>query len=134
CGYGDLTTAGVCAGGYHAVDAVLADKRFARAIAINSWLIWRPDGSLEVPRALPTRLGAVFEHSAWRRLLKGEMDLGRIAAGLMLRARQSWAWRRPDPSCQTARLRFAAATSRGAQIGLIFGQGDAAMEGLETDF
>jgi hypothetical protein len=133
-GYADVTVAGVCAGGYHAVQAALEDSRFPRAIAINSWLIWRPDGSLEVPRALPTRFGAVFQQSAWLRLMKGDIKFHRVAAGVALRARQAWASRRPDRFCQTARTRFVDATRRGVRIGLIYGQGDAAMQGAEADF
>jgi alpha-beta hydrolase superfamily lysophospholipase len=133
-GYGDLTIAGVCAGGYHAVHAVIEDTRFTRAIAINSWLIWRPGGSLEVPKALPTRLGAVLQKSAWSRLIKGELGFRRIAAGLALRAKQEWASHRLDPFCRSARARFAAPAERGAQIRLIFGQGDVALQGVEADF
>jgi alpha-beta hydrolase superfamily lysophospholipase len=133
-GYSDVTVAGICAGGYHAVRAVLEDNRFTRAVAINSWLIWRPGGSLEVPRPLPTRLGAVFQQRAWSRLIKGEMDIRRIPAGLAFRIRQAWMSRRPDALCKATRALFAGAADRGARIGLIFGQGDAAMQGVEADF
>jgi alpha-beta hydrolase superfamily lysophospholipase len=133
-GYSEVTLAGVCAGGYHAVHGVLEDDRFTRAIAINSWLIWRPDGSLEVPKHLPTRLGAILQKRVWSRLIKGDMDFRRLAAGLAFRARQLWSSHRPDAFSRATRVLFTAAADRGVQIGLIFGQGDAAMQGLEADF
>lgn len=134
-GCGDIVLAGVCTGGFHAVRAVLQDETFGRAVAINSWLVWRPGRQLELrsetaqgrlkaqPAPRPT--------SRWARLISGDLDLG---GALLRRLRQAWSAWRPDRPCRDVRRDMRNASSRGARIHILLGRGDPSMQGLEADF
>lgn len=125
-GYDCVSLLGVCTGGFHAVEAVLSGE-FDHAIAINSWLIWRPDSMpLERRSELARAEAAAVAPSGW--------PIARKLAAVRRRLRVLRASRAPDLDCQRIRGRLRAAGSRGAQIDLVFGRGDVAMRWMEADF
>ena len=138
-GYDEAVVAGVCAGGYHALRALIEAPRFCRAMAINSWLVWRAHDPLELTRPIapPRRRINVFalvRPSGWRRLLTGEVRAGAAFATLLRRARQRLRVRPPDAIGRAARAEIAAAAERGARLLVLVGRDDESMDGLETDF
>lgn len=136
-GHSDVVLAGVCTGGYHAVQAVLAGEGFHRAVAINSWLAWR-GGSLVYPgtrdRAGFAQMRALASADAWRRVLRGEGELGRDLDRVRARLRQIWVSTFPDAACRAIRKALARAAQRGVQVKVVCGGGDASLQGLEDEF
>lgn len=133
-GYEDPVLAGVCTGGYHAVDAVIANVGFRKAFAVNSWLVWRRGENLRSAEHLASirpddhpLLGEVT-----RRLRPIRERLHRTAdAGSIGRRLVAWP---VDAAARAVRERIARAASRGARIHLLFGDGDVSMRGLDRDF
>ena len=133
-GYADITLAGVCTGGYHAVHAVLAGSGFRKAVAFNSWLVWRAGDSMESPAHkaairpsnLPifNRVGTASAYRRFRRALEVLFDrLERLRSAVF-----------PDSAARSVREAFAKASGDDVRIHLVFGVGDASMRGLDADF
>ena len=47
-GFDDIVAVGLCTGGYHAIRSVVGNTGIHRALAINTFLIWRPGVELDV--------------------------------------------------------------------------------------
>jgi len=133
-GVDDITLAGVCTGGYHAVHGVLAGAGFKNAVAINAWLVWRKGADLEaveyrsqlrsadMPLLANGRGSTLLDQLRWR--------VGRLREALRL----SMLAARPDETARAARQAIEAAGRRGARLHLVFGKGDVSMRGLHADF
>lgn len=128
-GYSDISLLGVCTGGFHAVDAVL-EGAFDHAIAINSWLIWRPE---HMPLEVRSELA---QGSSPDGAQSGPLGLafGRLRASATRRLRTLVSAALPDEACRSLRARIRCAGRRKARIDLLFGRGDAAMRWMEGDF
>lgn len=130
-GFADVTTAGVCTGGFHAVRAVLGDSGISRAVAINAWLLWEQgrelDRAAHVESMRSVYLKAPVQARKWVRLAREALHshiLSRLA-GL----KRSFF---PHPAAQAARLQFAKATAaRDIHIQVLAGAMDLSLEGLE---
>lgn len=132
-GASGLVLAGVCTGGYHAVHAVLEDPRFARAVAINAWLVRRYGTPLDdakhaqsmratvlsapmgVSRALHALTG-----ERWRMVTRRIRWLQSVARSLS-----------PDAAARAVRAKFQRLGARNRQIVLLFGVADRSMTGLD---
>jgi alpha-beta hydrolase superfamily lysophospholipase len=84
-GVGELTLAGLCSGGYHALRAAVAALPVNRILLVNPQnFFWRQSDSLEdlqlyeVVHNPGIYKERVFSLGAWRRLLSGQVDLWRI--------------------------------------------------------
>ena len=134
-GFDDLTLVGVCTGGYHAIRAVIEEPLFTRALAFNSWLVWRPGTPLGF-RAI--RMKDVIYSTSWqtrfRRLLRGEMNLLQKAPGLAHRVRQLWYRWRGDAASRAVQSELVRASRQGKKILVVLGRKDQAVDDLESDF
>jgi dienelactone hydrolase len=124
---------GVCTGGYHAVHAVLENRRFSRAVAVNAWLVRRHGTELdddehaksmrakvisapmEVSRALHALSG-----DRWRLVTKRIRWLISAARSLV-----------PDAAARAARSKFLRLEEPSRQIVLLFGVADRSLSGLD---
>jgi alpha-beta hydrolase superfamily lysophospholipase len=135
-GFTDPVLLGVCTGGYHAVRAVIEPSPFRRAIAINSWLVWRPGRELELRAeaaqgaAKPTAPRAPAR-SRIERLLRGELN---VTQAVKRRLTRTWSSRWPDAACRAVRGELRRARRDAIDIHVLLGRGDRAMIGLEQDF
>lgn len=132
-GVEEVTLAGVCTGGYHAVHAVLAGAGFDKAVAFNAWLVWRSGDRLE-----STEHRAALRPEDMPLIAQGGASLRarfmRMTAGMQQALRLSWKAMRPDASAVGVRRAVAEASRRGVQIRLVFGRGDVSTRGLHADF
>ncbi|MGH2940681.1 MAG: hypothetical protein ACRDPE_21475 [Solirubrobacterales bacterium] len=70
---------GLCAGGYWAFQTAVADERVVAAFTINAGALrWHPD--LLTLRAARLGGGRAREGDYWRKLLRGEVERGKVAA------------------------------------------------------
>ncbi len=129
-GFGEIATAGVCTGGFHAVRAVVEDSGISRAVAINAWLIWEPgrelDRAAHVESMRSVYLRAPVQARKWVRVAREAFHtlvLSRLA-GLQ---RTFF----PRPAAQAARAQFVRAAARNARIHIVAGAMDRSLEGLE---
>lgn len=135
CGFSRITLVGVCTGGYHAVEAALEAGSYDRAVAFNTWLVYRPDRPLflrsETAKGGKPRRAIAEGASRWQRIVHGEIDLGVVLARTARRL-CSFLW--PDPECRAVRRRIRSACATGAKIYLLQGRGDASTRRLADDF
>jgi pimeloyl-ACP methyl ester carboxylesterase len=129
-GFGEIATAGVCTGGFHAVRAVVEDSGISRAVAINAWLIWEPgrelDRAAHVESMRSVYLRAPVQARKWVRVAREAFHtlvLSRLA-GLQ---RTFF----PRPAAQAARAQFVRAAARNARIHIVAGAMDRSLETLE---
>jgi pimeloyl-ACP methyl ester carboxylesterase len=131
----DITLVGVCTGGYHALRAVLAVDEFRHAIAINSWLVWRPGTPLGF-RAV--RMRDVLHSKKWgdriRRLARGEFDLSAKLSGILYRLKQIQKIYFEDAACRAVRLDLERASKRGKTFDLLIWDQDQVADDLKADF
>lgn len=130
-GYGEVTLAGVCSGGYQALRAAIEDARFRRIVTINASPVWRPD------RPFATQLfGETAQNlpSGSRRAPAGAIGARAIGAGLVRWLRRRLRLRRLDAACRSSRAEIARIAADGARVRLLFGSNDAAWDGVEEDF
>lgn len=133
-GFDDITLAGVCTGGYHAVHAALEDPQFPKAMAFNAWLVWRAGAELESTELRAALRPADMPILARSRAATRRERMLRRLQGLGDALRLSWKALHPDASARAVRKAFAAARRRGVRIRLVFGRGDVSMRGLHADF
>jgi alpha-beta hydrolase superfamily lysophospholipase len=84
-GVGEITLAGLCSGGYHALRAAVAALPVNRILLVNPQnFFWRQGDSLddvqlyEIVHNPGLYKERVFSFAAWRRLLSGQVNLWRI--------------------------------------------------------
>lgn len=129
-GFGEVTTAGVCTGGFHAVRAVVEDSGINRAVAINAWLVWEPgrdlDRAAHVESMRSVYLRAPVQARKWMRIVRESWHTIVVSrlAGLQ---RALF----PRPAAQAARTLFVRASARNAHIHILAGAMDRSLEGLE---
>jgi len=76
---GRFLLVGLCAGGYWAFQTAVADERVVAAFTINAGALrWHPD--LLTLRAARLAGGRAREGDYWRKLLRGEVERGKVAA------------------------------------------------------
>ncbi|RAK52386.1 alpha/beta fold hydrolase [Phenylobacterium deserti] len=128
-GYSEITLLGVCTGGYHAIQAVLDDPQFDRAIAINSWLVWRPERMpLQMRSEMALNGADPLKPPAPPPAKDGLTP--RVARKLQGLVSSTI----PDAPCRKVRARLQAAARRGVRVHLILGRGDASTRSLEAEF
>ena len=138
-GFTDLTLSGVCAGGYHAIQAAIADIGVRKVLAISPVkLVWRPGDSLAVAKRDQGRATAFYVNglaspATWKRLVTGDIHVMSVAKTLIGRVIGRLASRRDD----TAKVfgdQIAAASARGVEIKILVGVDDASLDEVETHF
>jgi pimeloyl-ACP methyl ester carboxylesterase len=131
---------GVCAGGYHALHAALADPRIAGVFAINTVILaWRAGTSLAVgdrdegrsTQAYMQRLGQI---STWTRLLKGGVDVPAIIRTLNIRLRARLAARSAATPEAGVKARIDQLSARGGVVRLIVGAEDPSLDMVVSHF
>ena len=129
-GFDRLSVAGVCTGGFHSVHAVLDSELFEKAIAINSWLVWRPGAKLDLS-AFAKSLRSIYwrapvESRKWTRPLR-RMVRAAVAPRLL------WAKRtfKADATLRQVRQKIRERLGGERTIHLVFGKEDRAREGLQ---
>ena len=139
-GYADVTLAGVCAGGHHAILAAIdADMGIRKTLAVSPVkLVWRPGDSLAVGkrdqgRATAFYLGGLSDPRTWKRLLAGDIHVRSVLRTLTIRLLARFAARRDDGT-KAFRNRVGAASARGARLRVIVGVDDASLDEMETYF
>ncbi len=131
-GFDDIVAVGLCTGGYHAIRGVVGDTGIHHAIAINTYLVWRPGAELDfAAHASSLRsvyLRAPVKARSWVRSLKVGLRAA-FAPKFLLLKRTFF----PDAATRAARADIKAALERGARIRLLFGSSDRSLEAL-ADF
>jgi alpha-beta hydrolase superfamily lysophospholipase len=135
----EVVLAGVCSGGHHALQAAMADPRYAGVFGINiARFVWRPGEPLAgaASEAAPryVRLGALRQPDTWKRLLRGDVDVGEVLAGQARGLSQACDLRRKTPQTRALRAGLERLSARGARVRMIVGHQDPARHELETHF
>jgi pimeloyl-ACP methyl ester carboxylesterase len=87
-GYQDITLNGLCSGGWLGFQTTLADPRVTGQILLNLQGLWQSAGLARTMESNRNYLRLLRSASTWRRLFKGEIQVGRIAAVLLLRLQE----------------------------------------------
>ena len=138
-GFEDLTLAGVCAGGHHALLAAIADVGMVKVLAVSPVkLVWREGDSLAVGkrdqgRATAFYVGGLANPETWKRLLTGDIDVAAVLKTLIGRVMGRLA-ARGDDSTKAFQDQIAAASARGVQARILVGIDDASLDEVETYF
>ena len=138
-GVEEMTLAGVCAGGYHALRAAIADVGVRKALVVSPVkLVWREGDPLAVARqdqgrATSFYAGCLTKAETWKRLVRGDIDVAAVAKTLAGRLLGRLAARR-DATAKVLRDHVAAASARGVQIKILVGVDDASLDEVETYF
>lgn len=136
----DIRIAGISAGGYHALQAVLDDDRLRGAFCISTVeYVWRIGDKMRIGsnrwgRSTRFYVKAAARASSWRRLLRGEIQVGQVIKALAtnlsdLRLPQSF-----SRESRTLFRRVAAAAARGALVHVLLGVEDGALDELQSHF
>ena len=134
---------GLCSGAHVAVQASWRDARVIGAVLINPRIPVRRAGMRDREvRALAHTMRysrqALRRRDTWQRLAGGEIDIVGVATGLFRRAaRVAWLsafFRQPpaDPSALRLSVALEAPLARGAELLIVFGEGDDGIEELEA--
>ena len=137
--FADITLAGICAGGHHAIRAAIADIGARKVLAVSPVkLIWRPGDSLAVGkrdqgRATAFYVGGLSNPATWKRLVTGDIHVLSVLKTLSGRVIGRLAARRDDGT-KLFRDQIAGASARGARIKVLVGIDDASLDEVETYF
>jgi dienelactone hydrolase len=124
-----VTVAGMCSGAYHALKAAVHREPIDAVVPINPLtFFWKPDTPLDFPSyrvaAAAQRYGkSVRSAAAWKKVLRGDVDLRYAAEVVVLRAREAAAHRGRDV---LRRLRVPLEDDLGAEL-LALGRNGVAM-------
>ncbi len=140
-GTGPVVILGACSGAHLGFQAICREPRLAGALLINPYCFdWNPDDDVEtvirnVIRSGSTYLGLLRQGTAWRRLLRGEIHVRKIAFALARAARARLGARlarllRPSPPGGTVAQRVAKLRQRGARLRLVYSAGDRGLGSL----
>ena len=138
-GFEDLTLVGVCAGGFHAIQAAIAGVDVHKVLAVSPVkLVWRAGDSLATAkqdqgRATSFYAGCLTEAETWKRLARGDIDVAAVVKTVAGRLRARLAARRDD-TAKVFREQVASASARGVQIRILVGVDDASLDEVETYF
>lgn len=139
-GCSDIRIAGVSAGGYHALQTVLDDARIKGAFCINTVeYVWRVGDKMRIGsnnwgRSTRFYMKEVVRASAWRRLLRGEIQLFEVAKALARNLAHPRLPERFSAESRDLARRVAAAAARGARTHFLLGVEDGALEELTAHF
>jgi len=138
-----ITVAGVCSGGYHALEIACRNERIAAAYAVNAAiLVWRAGDSLTQSATMEGSsqpwLRNIGRHlssrNQWRRIFNGEIRwrsaLTNISSGLLRR----WIARLDRKQTRTFRASMRQLSMRGGQARVVVGAFDSSLDELETHF
>ena len=138
-GYADVTLAGVCAGGHHAIQAAIADTGVRKALAVSPVkLVWRAGDSLAVGkrdqgRATAFYVSGLSNPQTWKRLVTGDIHVFSVLKTLSTRLVARFVARRDDGT-KTFRDQVTAISVRGGKLRIIVGVDDASLDEVETYF
>jgi hypothetical protein len=139
-GAGAVIAGGVCSGGHHAVKTVLNRPGFAGAFTVNTVVLtWRKGNSLALGerdqgRSTQAYMKLAGDPDAWRRLLRGGLDVRAVARTLMLRLKARLAARSAHAPENAVKAALAAMSARGGRLRWVVGAEDIALDILETHF
>ena len=138
-GLDDVTLAGVCAGGHHALQAAIADIGVIKVLAVSPVkLVWRDGHSLAIGkrdqgRATAFYVGGLANPATWKRLVTGDIHVASVLKTLIGRVMGRLAARRDD-STKAFQDQIAAASARGVKVKILVGIDDASLDEVETYF
>lgn len=133
CGYRRFCLQGSCSGAYHVFHAALAEPRVERVLLVNQIVFqWHIGDQIEqVARVMARRpaayLRALGRPEAWRRLRKGELDVGKVLrAQLVAAVTRGARWLRGRGGTAAIRPRKAleALARRGVAVFVLLGAED----------
>ncbi|GJD60525.1 hypothetical protein MPEAHAMD_0663 [Methylobacterium frigidaeris] len=135
---------GVCSGAFLAFQAICRDERLSAAVLVNLYCFdVEPGTDIETMIRDSFRGEVSYAERArqgdlWRRILGGELGVGKIlrAVGRDARARvTAWTARIPGlaPGGETVARRLSRLRRRGARIHLVYGQGDRGIAALAAN-
>ena len=138
-GFGTMTLVGICAGAYHALRAAAADLRIAGLFAVSvQKFVWTPGDSLAVGKrddagATQTYVEGLRSLATWKRLLRGDVQVGRILRSLSGRFVARLA-APANPEGARVRRMVADLSDRGVRARFLLGVHDAALDEMERWF
>jgi pimeloyl-ACP methyl ester carboxylesterase len=138
-GVEEMTLAGICAGGYHAMRAVIGDIGVRKALVVSPVkLAWRDGDSLAVAkqdqgRATSFYASCLTRPETWKRLMSGDIDVAAVAKTVSARLLGRLIARRDD-TAKALRDQVVAASARGVEIKVLVGVDDASLDEVETYF
>lgn len=141
---GPVVAVGGCSGAYLAFHALCREPRLKGALAINLYCFdWNPADDLETVvrgmfRPATAYAGMLRQGDAWKRLLRGEVRVGAIAARLAKSAAERMTrpiarLLRPKAPGGSVIRRIADLRKRGASLRLVYSAGDHGLEALREE-
>lgn len=146
---GPVLAAGRCSGAYLAFRAAVVDDRVAGVLPVNIYTFrWDPDMSVDEalrtnPRSLDDYRQRAFDPATFRRLLTGQVDIGRALGNVALQIARRLAAAAPGALgrfTRSGRLRgatladFRRLAERNVPVALLYSEGDVGLERLRLDF
>lgn len=138
-----LTIAGLCSGGYHAIDVAGRDARIAGAYSINAAVLaWRRGDPLDPPensegwnqpwlRDIGRRL---LSPAKWRRVLQGDISPRAVVLNVWKRLERRVLQRLDRNQTYALRQKIRRISSRGGNVRLLMGAADCSLDEFETHF
>ena len=146
--FGPVTVFGMCAGGYQAFHAALADPRIAGIIVLNMpKFIWLGGPVSDVRheshrRATGIYLQALLRRDSWARVLRGEINMPRLAFDLAWRMvrtlrRRAMRWLEGETGWETEAGRverwLRSLAARGVRVQMFYSEADPGLADLHME-
>jgi alpha/beta superfamily hydrolase len=139
-GLSDVTLAGICSGGHHALHAALDDPRVNGVLAVNTVVLaWRVGTSLAVGdrdqgRSTQAYLQRLKQVETWKRFLAGGLDVAAVLRTLRRRLKARREARSEAAPEAAVKARLAAMSARGGRLRMVVGQDDPALDMVVAHF
>jgi len=142
-GFSNLVVAGICSGGYHALQIASRDSRIAAAYTVNAAILaWRTGDPLTPPPIsegwnkpwLRNLAQQVLSLRHWRRAFAGEINWTAILSNIALRLKRRFFARLDRKMTSALRRSMKQLSRRGGRARLVVGSLDASLDELETHF
>lgn len=142
-GHREIVVNGLCAGGWLAYQATLADPRITGQVLFNLQKLWMTDGIARAGASNRKYLRLVRNKETWLRLVKADLPLGRLIPMLITRVFETFAIRMHR---KVSRLRGAetivekthreleAIAARGAKSAFVYSREDPGLDEMEMHF
>jgi alpha-beta hydrolase superfamily lysophospholipase len=142
-GYRNITVTGLCAGGWLAYRATLAEPRIRRQILLNVQNLWPGLKSTHTFESNRDYLRLLGSSSTWLRLIRGQIQARAIAGVLMrrlagtvsMRAKRLFQGSAPGETIASKTVaELASLAGRGVRTEFVFIEGDRGLDEMELHF
>lgn len=142
-GHREIVVNGLCAGGWLAYQATLAEPRITGQILLNLQSLWMKEGVARSGASNREYLRLARKKETWLRLVKGELELGRLIPMLTTRfletvvirlGRGVSRVRGAETTVEKTRRELAAVAARGARSAFIYVLEDPGLDEMEVHF